>query len=594
MRTFRRCLLPLLIAAALFSGGCYSLAGKALGSDPGKPTRVVVEKNLMVPMRDGVRLATDIYRPVGEGKYPVVITRIPYGTDVSLFEQLSKLFTQNGYVFVAQDTRGEFDSEGDWFPMIPEYDDGHDTIEWLTKQPWYNGKIGMFGGSYFGYTQIMSTPDNDKVTCTVPLLATGSIHKIIFRNGVQELVSIQGWLVGERNTQLKRAGLPANLEPDFTGFFNEPIRDARPIDYEVARRDPEMIKAGPEAWLHHPGDSEFMPPLNFDPFYARVSTPALMVAGWYDMFLGAQINDFVKMRELGVGNAKKTRLIIAPMAHGMPTSREGNILSAIRVLGTSMMQWYDYWLKDKQNGAAEAAPIKLYVMGENVWRDEYEWPLARTRFTEYFLHSGGAANTAKGDGSLSTRAPGDEPADHYQYDPNNPVPTAGGNFLGKNEWQPGPQEQGNIPMRPDVLVYMTEPLTAATEVTGPIQLVLYAASSARDTDWVAKLLDIDEKGKARLLQAGVVRARYRDGYQSPSAIEPGTVYEYQLDMWSTSNLFKKGHRIALWVTSSDFPQFDRNSNAAGEGGPDNIIVADQTIYHDSQRPSRLILPVIPR
>ena len=217
-RVLRLCLLPLLAALALSSAGCYSMAAKALGGKPGKPTRVIVERNLMVPMRDGVRLATDIYRPAATGKFPVVVTRLPYGTDVSLFEQLSKLFTQNGYIFIAQDTRGEFDSEGVWFPMIPEYDDGHDTIDWITKQPWYNGKIGMFGGSYFGYTQIESMPDNDKVTCAVPLLATGTIHRIIFRNGVQEMISIQGWLVTERNGQLKRAGLPETIKPDFSGF----------------------------------------------------------------------------------------------------------------------------------------------------------------------------------------------------------------------------------------------------------------------------------------------------------------------------------------------------------------------------------------
>ena len=583
-----------LLVLGLAATGCVRLVAQVMGTDPGSRTKTIVERNVMVPMRDGVKLATDIYRPAAAGQYPVVLTRLPYGTDQVLFKEMSALFTRRGYIFIAQDTRGEFDSEGDWFPIIPEFDDGHDTVAWIAKQPWCSGKIGMWGGSYFGYTQLEAAPDNPDLTCMVPFVTTGNMHKIIFRNGALELVSLEGWMTMERNGQLKRAGQPANLKPNLTGYFNEPMRDALPLDFENIRKDPKVIAAGPEAWLHHPGDTEKLPPLYFNDLYAKVSAPSLLVAGWYDIFLGPQLDDFVNLRRLGQGEAKKTRIIIGPWVHGIPSSKEEGPLTGLKLFGSSFMDWYDYWLKGIPNGAADEAPVKIFVMGENVWRDEQEWPLARAVATEYFLHGGGRANTDAGDGRLGLEPPKDEPADAYDYDPKNPAPTRGGGFLGGGDIKPGAQDQGDVPRRPDVLVYMTEPLASGIEVTGPINLILYAASSARDTDWVAKLLDIDPKGKPRLLQVGIVRARYREGYQHPTPIEPGQVYEYQIDMWATSNLFLPGHRIALWITSSDFPQFDRNANAAGEGGPDNIVVAHQKIHHDSLRPSRIVLPVIPR
>lgn len=591
-----RLLLAAVCTVFVCGGGCIRTVAGVLGIDPGKRTEMTVEMNLTVPMRDGVKLATDVYRPSAPGSYPVVLMRIPYGTDSGIWDELAKLFVRNGYVFVAQDTRGEFDSEGDWFPLIWEHEDGLDTVDWVMAQEWCNGDVGMFGGSYFGYTQLMAAAGNEDLDCLVPLMTTGNMHKIIFRGGALDLVSTQGWIAGERNTQYKLEGLDTRVEPQLDrGYFNLPIRDARPVDFYKMRLDPEAIAAGPEAFLLHPGDVEHIPPLDYGPYYKQVQAPSLLVAGWYDVFLSPQLDDFVRFREGGVGNADKTRIIVGPWVHGLPTSSlEKSPLVGPRLLVSEMMDWYDYWLNGVDNGAADAAPVRIFVMGENMWRDEYEWPLARTVYTDYYLHSGGGANTDKGDGWLSTEAPGDEPPDNYVYDPDDPVPTAGGCFLGAGGFKPGIQPQGNIPRRDDVLVYMTAPLEAPVEVTGPITVTLYAASSAKDTDWVAKLLDVDRMGKPRILQVGIIRARYRDGYAEPSALTPGRVYEYEIDLWATSNYFKKGHRIALWITSSDFPQFDRNTNGGGEGGPDNVVKASQTVHHEAGRASHVTLPIIPR
>ncbi|HUT52352.1 MAG TPA: CocE/NonD family hydrolase [bacterium] len=590
-----RALAALVISMSMLSG-CARVAAVALGADATGPGKMVYEHNVMVPMRDGVKLATDVYRPAGPGPFPVVLTRIPYGKNEFPWKELARIFVMNGYVYVIQDTRGEFDSEGDWFPLIWEYEDGHDTVAWVKAQPWASGKIGMWGGSYFGYTQLTAAPDNPDLTCMVPLVTSGSMGKIIFRGGALEFASVMGWLAGERTSQLQREGKSGKVEPDLAGgFYNEPLRDARQMDFEKIRTDPALLAQGPEAWLKHPGDVSGLPPLNYEEYYDKVSAPGLNVAGWYDIFLGPQLHDFNRFRKDGIGDAKDTRIIIGPWVHGALWSKfEPDKLSGARLFVSSFMDWYDHWLKGVNNGADTAAPLKIFVMGENKWRDENEWPLARTVFTDYYLHSNGRANTGKGDGSLSLAPPAAEPADKYDYDPRNPVPTAGGAFLGTDDVKPGPMDQRAVSGRDDVLVFATAPLEKPIEVTGPLTLTLWAASSAKDTDFIAKLVDVDPLGKAIIIQEGIIRARYRNGCMHPEPLEPGEVHEFSIDLWATSNLFKKGHRIGVYVTSSDFPQFDRNQNAAGEGGPDNIIVAHQSIYHDAQHPSRIVLPVIPR
>ncbi len=583
--------------STLILGGCMRIVAMGLGVEPGDE-KVKVEKNVMVPMRDGVRLATDVYSPKAPGKYPAIMTRLPYGSDVTMFEAVGKFFAKSGYVFLVQDTRGTFDSEGEWFPMIFEYDDGHDAIEWVTGQPWYDGNLGMLGGSYFGYTQWVAAPDNPAVTCMNPLFTSGSIHKIIFRGGAQEHISIVPWNAQMLAARLEKEGQKnVELEIDLTqGWYNEPVRDAVPVDVDAELEKPDVYEKGMQEWLRHPGDIENVSQLNFEQYYSRVSSPSLLVAGWYDVFLGPQVYDFVRIRKEGLGDAKKTRIIIGPWTHGIPSSKmEQKRVKGLLGFGRETIEWFDYWLKGIDNGAGEAAPVRIFVMGENVWRDEHEWPLERTIYTNYYLHSKGGANSIDGDGWLSTEPPGNESPDEFTYDPRDPVPTAGGYFLGATrEYRPGPADQSKIERRDDLLMYVTPPLQEPVEVTGPIRLILYAASSALDTDFTAKLVDICPRGSSKNLQESIIRARYRDGYQHPTQIRPGKAYQYEIDLWATSNVFMEGHRIGLEVSSSNFPHYDRNTNAGGEGGPDNIIEAEQTVYHDKVYPSHIILPVIPR
>lgn len=595
-------LVLVLLVASVGSGGCVRIGSRVLGIGEPGPGKVIVERNIMVPMRDGVRLATDVYRPAAPGRYPVILTRIPYGTDPDSgfpFKYtflLGKIFVKQGYVFVAQDTRGEFDSEGVWFPLIYEYDDGHDTTAWITEQPWYDGHLGMWGASYFGYTQLMAAPGNTDLKALNPWVTSGNIHRLMFRGGASNYIGMEGWLTQEVNNQAIRHGEKGDKKIDLTrGWYNDPIRDAEPVNMRATMADPDALAQGPWPWINHPGDTEDVEALNYDRYYKEVSVPSLLVAGWYDCFIGPQMVDFVRLREEGIGDAKKTRIIVGPWVHGEPMSKfEESYLAGPKLYGSSFMEWYDYWLKEIDNGAADKAPLLIFVMGDNVWREEQEWPLARTRYVDYYIHSEGRANSSSGDGSMDTTPPGDEPADQYSYDPRNPVPTRGGSFLGSLNFQPGAVDQRPVQKRRDVLVYVTEPLSGPVEVTGPITVTLYAASSAIDTDWTAKLVDVAPNGYAQNLQDGIIRARYRDGYQHPTAIEPGKIYEYKIDLLSTSNVFLKGHRIGLEISSSNFPQFDRNTNAGGVGGPDNIIVAGQSIYHDREHATRITLPVIPR
>jgi len=590
-----------LIGIFLLATGCSTIVAYSLGVPAGEPEQMLKEMNVMVPMRDGVKLATDIYRPKTPGKYPAIVCRLPYGSDGSMYSILAKFYVRHGYIFIVQDTRGTFSSEGTYFPLVFEYDDGHDTIDWVTKQSWYNGKIGAWGGSYFGYTQWEAAPDNPAITAMNPLYTSGSIKEVMFRGGATVYVTFVPWNAGMQQAWNEKQGIKQEVKVDLLagGFFNLPIRPSQKVDVKELIKDRKNLEKGVENWTEHPGDIQDADALNFDPFYSKVSAPSLLIAGWYDMFQGPELNDFIRIRSQGKGDAKQTRIIVGPWTHGAPGIPQNKIfeqkmLDGLKLYGSEMLNWFDYWLKGVDNGAGKEAPLKIFVIGENQWRDEKEWPLARTKWTNYYLHSNGSANSSKGGGKLDLILPQDESADKFAYDPNHPAPTRGGAFLPYGEWPAGSFDQSEIENRPDVLVFVSEPLTQGVEVTGPVRMVLYAASDAKDTDFTAKLVDIYPDGKAYNLCDGIIRARYRESLVQPSALVPGKVYQYQIDLWATSNYFQPGHKIALEISSSNFPQFDRNTNCAGEGGPDCRKIARQVVYHNSEYPSQIILPVIPR
>ncbi|MBC7237572.1 MAG: CocE/NonD family hydrolase, partial [Chloroflexi bacterium] len=335
-----------------------------------------------------------------------------------------------------------------------------------------------------------------------------------------------------------------------------------------------------------------------------IAVPAYHLGGWYDIFCGATLQNYIDMTKgAATDDARRgQKLIMGPWLHGPLNSVVGEFdfgyrASDAMVLTYEIMwRWFDHWLKGEENGIMEEPPVRIFVMGLNRWRSENEWPLARTVYTPYYLHSDGAANTLHGDGTLSPLPPSDdEPTDHFLYDPRDPVPTRGGGLCCSQSALPaGAFEQRPIEERRDVLVYTSAPLDADLEVTGPLRVILYAASSAVDTDWTAKLVDVCPSGRARNLADGILRARYRRGLEQPSLLTPGQVEEYHIDLAATSNVFLRGHRIRLEISSSNFPRFERHSNTAKPvSREEQMVVAEQVVWHDAAHPSHIVLPVIP-
>jgi putative CocE/NonD family hydrolase len=584
--------------------------------------QIVVDYDVPARMRDGVTLRANIFRPAGEGQWPVLLTRLPYGKDLPLSSSLMDpaQVARRGYVVVVQDTRGRWTSEGEWIPFIHEPQDGVDTIAWAAQLPYSNGNVGMYGASYFGFTQWSAAIHQPPaLKAMVPFQTWNDpFNGVIFRGGALELGTSGSWQLNmgldvltrryrENPQALGQAIYQLVRDIDTlgtTGYASLPLAEFAPLRHqEIAPSFFENFKHPMER------ESELAQPMHILGHHHNVTVPSLNVGGWYDIFLQDTITNFKLMREEGsTPEARQSKLLIGPWTHGAVTNPIGELNfgfgSSAAFIDLKMdfvsmqVRWFDHWLKGIDTGMLNEAPIKLFVMGANVWRDEYEWPLARAVETRYYLHSGGHANSLVGDGTLSLNPPEatETISDQYVYDPANPVPTRGGALLMTPEYRSGPFDQRPLESREDVLVYTSEALTSDVEVTGPVKVHLWAVSSAPDTDFVARLVDVHPDGYAQNLTDGILRARYRNFAQGepPSLIEPGKAYEYEIDLWSTSNLFKAGHRIRVDVTSSSFPRWDRNPNTGHAFGADaELAVAHQTILHDSDHPSYILLPVVP-
>ena len=578
---------------------------------------VIREPDVMVPMRDGTRLATDVVRPDAPGRFPVLINRGPYSKDSYLDNPDHSIwfFPRNGYVLLSQDVRGRFNSEGDYDPLFQEALDGYDTVEWAARQPWSTGQVATTGQSYLGATQYTLAgkrplPPHLRTMATVS--ASSDFHQswVYHTGGAMEW----GWTVPYailkgRNT-LARGGHDALLAK-MDEYVIEPGNFGQPLSDEWYRHLPlrdwidRLKEAAP--YFHEYFDEELDGPYWWDVNLMRhasnVTIPMFHISAWYDIFLEGALNAFQSIQKHGGSELarRNQKLLIGPWAHLRPfteptTGGAGNIdfgSEAAIELHDFLLRWYDYWLKGEETGIMDDPPVRLFVMGENRWRDEQEWPLARTQYTRWYLHSGGNANTRNGDGALSTIPPApDEPADQFTYDPADPVPTLGGNTL---IIEYGVFDQGPAEDRPDVLAFTSEPLESDLEITGNISVTLYAATTATDTDFTAKLVDVRPDGFAHNLQDGIVRARYRTSAREPSLVNPGEVYRYTIDLWATSHVVKAGHRIRVDISSSNFPRFDRNPNTGAALGVDTRLeTARQTVHHSAQYPSHITLPVIPR
>jgi putative CocE/NonD family hydrolase len=574
--------------------------------------RIIIEKNIDIPMRDGCVLKGDLFRPDSAEKLPVLLNRTPYDKKFPLISSLTLdaiRAANRGYNVVFVDCRGRFASEGVFTCFVDEGRDGYDTIEHVARQPWANGKVGTFGASYMGATQWLAAATRPpSLKAMVPSITASDYHDgWTYQGGAFSLFFNVSWTMtslGLARLMRERASNPKAAEE--LGVVMGSIDTMRERMDHLPLKEFPMFRAGAPYffdWLDHPYYDDYWRALSIEERHAEIDVPTLNIGGWYDIFQGGTIRNYLGMRGHAPGAAgRSAALMMGPWHHTLPMSSlvgavdMGFRSSPISVdLDGLQLDWFDHWLKGKSNDVAGAPPVRIYVMGRNEWRDEKEWPLPGTEWRRYYLHSRGRANSAYGDGALATDAPGSEPSDSFLYNPLNPVPTNGGGLCCYPNSVPGGAfDQSMVEHRSDVLVYSTEPLAEDVEVTGPIKLTLYASSSAPDTDFTAKLVDVGPCGFARNLTDGIIRARVRESQSAPRLMDPGKVYEFTIDMWSTSNLFKAGHRIRLEVSSSNFPRFDRNPNTGHDLFADaETQPALQTIRHDRNYASHLTLPVIP-
>lgn len=610
-----------------------ALAPLACSRPASSPFDVHFEENVMVPMRDGVHLATDVYRPAqgtdpALGQFPVVLFRIPYGKHRAVTAQQAKFFAQNGYVYLAQDTRGRYASEGIYHPFSEELaPDGYDAVSWATKQPWSNGKVATLGGSYGGLTQLALGITNP------PGLSAQAIQWIwdnafetgIYTGGAFNLRRI-GWVVGQALVSQEAERDPV-------------IRDALTKMNEDflmwVDGFPRALRRGASPLALVPNYEEFLAGViennTYGPFWHRAGlnteehwdtypdVPVYWLGGWYDIYASRTP---LQYSEMSKRKQKPQKLLMGPWCHcATDITWVGGVEygpPAAVNLDTVQLRWYDEILKDTDTGILNEPPVRIFVMGGGdghrteddriyhggKWRDESEWPLTKTLYTPYYFHA---------DGTMTADVPGPSEPTSYIHDPSNPVPTVGGAAAFQGSWPywervevgPGGFDQrdlnGNLlRLRPDVVVFQTAPLPNDMELTGPITVKLFASSSMTDTDFTAKLIDVYPpspdwpEGFEMNFHDGIIRASYRESVAQPTPLEPYKVYELTIEIPPVSNLFQQGHRIRIDIASSNYPRFDLNPGTLDAPWERRrLLKAENRIYHDAEHPSRVILPVIP-
>lgn len=574
---------------------------------------ILVQKNVPARMRDGTTLVADVYRPAGDGEYPVLLTRLPYGkegaTDPSYMDPIRA--ARRGYIVAVQDVRGRFGSEGEWNPSVHEFEDGYDTVEWAASLPGSNGRVGMYGASYFGMTQwqaaVMQPPS---LKSMAPGITWGNyLNGAHLRGGVRELGLRFHWSEAtlapntffrkyRKGTKERDEKLPAlvnaidNIPEEYGILPLENLPDpGRVIPYMFDALE-QGITA--EVWKY----------LNIDGRYDDVEPPTFHIGCWYDVFLGETLRQYEIMKEVATRRgARPPRLLLGPWLHTTDFSStvgdldfgfasSGDFLNCDGDVTAYHLRWFDATLKGDEEALSNHTPVEVFVMGENRWHGYDEWPVPGSREEHWHLHAGSV---------LSREWPSGGPPDEYDYDPKDPVPVIGGALLMPAVYRAGARDQRPNEVRPDVLVYTSEKLTEGYTVIGPVYATLYAASSAPDTDFVTRLVDVYPDGRAIGVTDGILRASARESYPAPGVIKPaeptlikpGEVYEYTIDMWATGITFEAGHRIRVEVTSSCFPRWDRNLNT----GEDTLYsprseVAHQRIFHDPESPSRVTLTVV--
>jgi putative CocE/NonD family hydrolase len=564
-----------------------------------QPYEIVEEAGIKIPMRDGTLLDAMVWRPAAPGQYPVLVERVAYEL-AGRARANGEYYARNGYAVVAQSVRGCFASEGQFTLMHDdgwgERQDGYDTIEWAGSQPWSSGRVGMFDGSYSGSTQYMVAPANPPhLTALFVRQSTGNFyHDWVYRGGAFMYGFSRRWTAGSLLApQLgRRAGL---LSDESTRQrIEQALADEEQALWSLPHASWPPIE-GLADWywglLDHPEDGPYWHPVTMSRQVQHVDVPILHLGSWFDVFLGGTLRAYIDVRAYGATSAAREaqRLIVGPWVHG-PANLSRQVTGeldfgteAVFDLHGWRLRWYDHWLKGVENGVMDGPPVRVFLMGTNRWLGLAEWPLVGVEYRP--LHLAGRA--ASGEGRLTfDEPPADDAPDTYAYDPTEPVPSTVTGLA------TGPVDQRPIEDR--VLVYTSEPLTEDLHVVGPVAAVLHATSSAPDTDWVVRLCDVWPDGRSMTVCDGILRARYRESYERPMLLEPGGVYRFEVDLRATAQTFQAGHRLRVHVTSSDFPRYDRNLNTGGPVAREAVgQVASNTIYHDSLRPSHLLLPLLP-
>ncbi|HZU34273.1 MAG TPA: CocE/NonD family hydrolase [Gemmataceae bacterium] len=591
---------------AAFVRDGYELLRRLPANDPllsAPKYQITVEHDVGVPMRDGVKLTTDIYRPEGPAKAPVILVRTPYQKNMA--EAQAHYYARRGYAVAVQNCRGRFGSGGTWEPFIHEPKDGYDTIEWLAAQPWSTGKVGMIGGSYVGWVQWWAASEHPPhlVTIIPNVSPPDPFYNIPYEYGVFFLKAAIWW--AEILDKEATADLSGNtLYHINKRKYHELLRSLPVIDLDKA----VLGKVNPywRQWIAHPTNDSYWQQASFLDKLKDVNLPVYHQSGWFDGDgIGSKLN-YLRMVSFGHPNQK---LVLGPWGHTDESARRFGDRdfgpTAIVDLQRSYLRWFDYWLKGIDNGILKEPLVRIFVMGSNRWLEGNVYPLPQTRFEKWYLTSAGHAQTSKGDGKLSWELPAaDTPADHYTYDPGDPTPDPD-----DYEEPDGPKDKVQsreekvkaaetyhekvTQARHDILVFTSEPMRQPLTFAGPLSAVIYASSSAKDTDWFVRLMEVEKSGKLFPLAEGKIRARFRRSMQTPELLTPGKVYEYKLDLWQTGITIPAGYRLRVEVASASFPEFSRNLNTGGHNETETKYVkAEQVLYHNQWYPSHVLLPVI--
>ena len=591
-RVRRRGALYLFLICGWMAGLVFTGAAKAQDH-----YEVQVQYGLGLKLHDGVTLWADVFRPKAEGKFPVLLTRTPYDRKNSI--DFCMKAAARGYVVIAQDVRGRYGSEGEWYPFKYESQDGYETVEWAAALPYSNGKVGMFGGSYVGATQYLAAiaqPPHLAGIC--PNYTASNYHDgWTYQGGAFEQWFNESWTSGLAENTITRKAMQTS---DRVAWAQKLPLLSYPVLTSPAA---ETLAPYFSDWLMHPNYDDYWKQWSIEDHYARILVPVFSMGAWYDIFLGGTLRNYQRLKkDAGTDAARRgQRLMVYVGGHagGWDSKTVGAVDFGDKLpfdLDEAMLRWYDSLLKGIDNGLEREKQVRIFVMGKNEWREEDDWPLARAKTTRYYLHSTKPANGLEGAGTLNTTAPDEEKPEQYVYDPSNAVPTLGGPLCCGAPLPTGigPEDQRPAEERDDVLVFSTPVFAQDTEVTGPVSLDLYLSSSAVDTDFTGKLVDVWPNGFAQNLTEGILRLRYRNSQEKPELANPHDVYHVSVDLWATSNVFLAGHRLRLEVSSSNFPRFDRNLNTGEEQARGtHMVKATNVIYHDKARPSALVVPVVP-